>query len=70
LGGRDLARRNKSVRLVWAVGTEKPVKLIPEPVRPVWRQQSNQFGFRARDKAQFRSFRRGPDVWHGEFAGG
>jgi hypothetical protein len=40
LGERDPAGRVKSVRLVWkpagpVLGTEKPVKPVPKPVRPV-----------------------------------
>jgi hypothetical protein len=50
LGERDPAGKVKSVRMVW--GTEKPVRLVPELVRPVWRQQGGQSSFRARDESR------------------
>jgi hypothetical protein len=41
-----------------------------KPVRPVWRQQGDQFGFRARDESRFVAGGRGSGGWFGEFAGG
>jgi hypothetical protein len=41
-----------------------------KPVRPVWRQQGDQFGFRARDESRFVAGGRGSGGWSGELASG
>jgi hypothetical protein len=52
-----------------AVGL-KPVRPILKSVRPVWRQQGNQFGFRACDESRFVAGGRGSGGWSGELVGG
>jgi hypothetical protein len=51
-------------------GGVKPVRPVLKPVRPVWRQQGDQFGFRARDESRFVAGGRGSGGWSGELAGG
>jgi hypothetical protein len=41
-----------------------------KPVRPVWRQQGDQFGLRARDESRFVAGGHGSGGWSGELAGG
>jgi hypothetical protein len=41
-----------------------------KPVRPIWRQQGDQFGFRARDESRLVAGGHGSGGWSGEFAGG
>jgi hypothetical protein len=48
----------------------KPVRPVLKPVRSVWRQQGDQFGFRARDESRFVAGGRGSGGWPGELAGG
>jgi hypothetical protein len=57
LGGRDPVGRVKSVRPV-----PEPIRLVPKPVRPVWRQQ-DQAGFHARDESRFVSGGCGSGGW-------
>jgi hypothetical protein len=56
MGGKYLAR-GVTDRPVW------------KPARPVWRQQGDQFGFRAPDDSRFVVGGRSFDGWSGEFAG-
>jgi hypothetical protein len=51
-------------------GGVKPVRPILKPVRPVWRQQGDQFGFRARDESRLVAGGRGSGGWFGQLAGG
>jgi hypothetical protein len=51
-------------------GGVKLVRPIWKPVRPVWRQQGGQFGFRAREESRFVAGGRGSGGWFGEFACG
>jgi hypothetical protein len=51
-------------------GGVKPVRLVLEPVRPVWGLQSGKFGFLAREESQFVSGGRGSGGWSGESVGG
>jgi hypothetical protein len=48
----------------------KLVRPVCKPVRPVWRQQGNQFRFRAREESRFVVGGHGSGGWSGEFAGG
>jgi hypothetical protein len=52
-----------------AMGGRDPAGGV-KPVRPVWRQHGDQFGFSARDESRFVAGGRGSRGWSGEFAGG
>jgi hypothetical protein len=52
-----------------ALGGRDPAGGV-KPVRPVWRQHGDQFGFCARDESRFVAGGRGFGGWSGEFAGG
>jgi hypothetical protein len=70
-----LPRGKAIVRIVpaWgeksAMGGRDPVGGV-KPIRLVWRQQGDQFDFRARDESRFVAGGRGSGGWSGEFAGG
>jgi hypothetical protein len=51
-------------------GGVKPVRPVLKSVRPVWRQQGDQFGFRAHDESRLVAGGRGYGGWFGELAGG
>jgi hypothetical protein len=51
-------------------GGVKPVRPVLKPVRPVWRQQRDQFGFRAHDESRLVTGGRGSGGWFGELADG
>jgi hypothetical protein len=51
-------------------GGVKPVRPVLKPVRPVWRQQGDQFGFHARDESRFVAGVRGSGGWSRDLAGG
>jgi hypothetical protein len=50
-------------------GGVKPVRPVLKSVRPVWRQQGGQFGFRARDESQFVAGGCDSSGWSRELAG-
>jgi hypothetical protein len=69
----QMPRDKASVRIVPAWGERKAaggVAVGAKPVRPVWRQQGGQVGFRGCDESRFVAGGRGSGGWSGEFAGG
>jgi hypothetical protein len=69
----QMPRAKASVRTVPAWGERKAARGVAagvKPVRPVWRQQGGQFGFRAREESRFVAGGRGYGGWSREFVGG